>query len=202
MRHRAALADARDTESKPCWATSSPGGAPAGGARGCTMLTPTWAPLLPSTPQAPGFENTQVRLPHVALPDEEEPVLFRRVIIQPLGEACMGPLCPLRVETQSERAATPCPVLWGVRGFGEDLWDSWGQRTPDTGPKGGQTGPWCTFPTPGGLLGLSVEGGSAKEMGPLSKKLYEHTLLESLLFKGLILDAAGDLYVDEKVGPG
>ena len=77
-----------------------------------------------------------------------------------------------------------------------------GQRTPDTGPKGGQTSPWCTFPTPGGLLGLSVEGGSAKEMGPLSKKLYEHKLLTSLLFKGLILHVAGDLYVDEKVGPG
>lgn len=143
-----------------------------------------------------------MRLPHVALPDEEEPVLFRRVIIQPLGEACVGPLCPLRVETQSERAATSCPVLWGLRGFGEDLWDSRGQRTPDTGPKGGQTSPWCTFPTPGGLLGLSVEGGSAKEMGPLSKKLYEHKLLTSLLFKGLILHVAGDLYVDEKVGPG
>lgn len=31
-----------------------------------------------------------------ALPDEEEPVLFRRVVIQPLGEACMGPFCPLQ----------------------------------------------------------------------------------------------------------
>ena len=189
-------------KANPDGPTSSPGGLwqvrPGGAPWAHTYLGPT----APQRPQALGFENTQVCLPHVALPDEEEPVLFRRVIIQPLGEACVRPLRPLRVETQSEESGyTPsCPV--GVRGFGEHLWDSWGQRTPDTGPKGGQHGPWCTFPTPGRRSGLSIESGSAKEMGPLSKKLYEHKLLASLLFKGLILDAAGDLYIDEKVGPG
>lgn len=52
IRHRTALADSRDTESKACWATSSPGGArqvrP-----GSTMWTPAWAPLLPSVPPGP-----------------------------------------------------------------------------------------------------------------------------------------------------
>lgn len=135
----------------------------------------------------------------MALPDEEEPVLFRRVIIQPLREACVRPLCPLRVETQSEKSgytlSYPVGRSWVPLGLP-------GQRIPDTGLRGGQHGPWCTFPAPGGLSGLSMEGGSAKEMGPLSKNLYEHKLPASLLFKGLILDAAGDLYIDEKVGPG
>lgn len=129
-----------------------------------------------------------------------EPVLFRRVIIQPLREAQVGPLCPLRVETQSERVATPLSHPVGRSWVRRVLWDSRARVIPDTGPRGGQHSPWCTFPAPGGLSGLSMKGGSAKEMGPLSKNLYEHKLLASLLFKGLILDAAG--FIDEKVRSG
>lgn len=135
-------------KAKPDGPTSSLGGLwqvrPGGAPWAHTYLGPT----APQRPQALGFENTQVCLPHVALPDEEEPVLFRRVIIQPLGEACVGPLRPLQVETQSEESGyTPsCPV--GVHRFGEHLWDSWGQRTPDTGPKRQAARPLVHLPNP------------------------------------------------------
>lgn len=55
---------------------------------------------IPRPPPPPvlarGLLDTQVSQGRTALPDEEEPVLFRRVVIQPLGEACVGPFCPLQ----------------------------------------------------------------------------------------------------------
>lgn len=49
---------------------------------------------------------------------------------------------------------------------------------------------------------MPVKGGSAKEMGPPSKKLYKRKLFVSLLFKGLILDSPGNSYSAEKAGAG
>lgn len=47
-------------------------------------------------------------------------------------------------------------------------------------------------------MDLPIEGGSAKEMGPPSEKLYGHKLLVSLLFKVLILNSLGNSYTAEQ----
>lgn len=63
----------------------------------CSSLLLVAFPAPPPPPVlARGLLDTQVSQGRTALPDEEEPVLFRRVVIQPLGEACVGPFCPLQ----------------------------------------------------------------------------------------------------------
>lgn len=55
----------------------------------------TGAAPLPPTPVFSTLDPLCTPLEHTALPEKEEPVFLRWVIIQPLGEARMGPFCPL-----------------------------------------------------------------------------------------------------------
>lgn len=61
-----------------------------------TVPTQSLSLTIPISPTLLGLQPKRHPLEQAALPEKEESVLFRWMIVQPLGEACMGPLCPLQ----------------------------------------------------------------------------------------------------------